>query len=93
MTRSAKSIPLAPETSPVTQVLFSVSKRNFKLAVERNKIKRRMREAYRLNKAPLLSLSKKYALAYIYTARKILPFKEIEAKLKVSITRLEKELA
>lgn len=32
------------------QVAFSVSKRNFKRAVKRNLLKRRMREAYRLNK-------------------------------------------
>lgn len=33
------------------QVLFSVSKRHFKHAVDRNRIKRQMREAYRLNKS------------------------------------------
>jgi ribonuclease P protein component len=35
------------------QVAFSVSKRGFKLAVTRNLIKRRMREAYRKNKNTL----------------------------------------
>jgi len=35
------------------QVAFSVSKRGFKLAVTRNLIKRRMREAYRKNKSTL----------------------------------------
>jgi len=39
-----------PETA---QVAFSVSKRGFKLAVTRNLIKRRMREAYRKNKNTL----------------------------------------
>jgi ribonuclease P protein component len=35
------------------QVAFSVSKRGFRLAVTRNLIKRRMREAYRKNKQSL----------------------------------------
>ena len=35
------------------QVAFSVSKRGFRLAVTRNLVKRRMREAYRKNKIPL----------------------------------------
>lgn len=45
--KSQKSIP-AP-----AQVAFSVSKRGFRLAVTRNLIKRRLREAYRKNKKTL----------------------------------------
>jgi ribonuclease P protein component len=41
-----------PIQSPA-QVAFSVSKRGFRLAVTRNLIKRRMREAYRRNKSTL----------------------------------------
>ena len=88
-----KYTPLPEEENRVHQVLFSVSKRNFKLAVHRNKLKRRMREAYRLNKLPLTDLSKKYAIAYIYTAKKMLPFEEIQSKLIASIHRLERELS
>lgn len=41
-------------SSPV-QIAFSVPKRRMKLAVDRNRMKRRMREAYRKNKHELLS--------------------------------------
>ena len=45
---------LLPDQGPA-QVAFSVSKRGFRLAVTRNLIKRRMREAYRKNKSLLYS--------------------------------------
>lgn len=38
-----------------SQVLIIVPKRNFKKAVDRNKIKRQIREIYRLNKEPFLT--------------------------------------
>ena len=57
---------------PVHQVLISVSARNFKKAVDRNTIKRRIREAYRLSKAKILSPGK-WLIAYIYTAKETLP--------------------
>ena len=82
-----KYLPLQEPQNKDIQVLFSVSNRNFKRAVDRNKIKRLMRESYRLNKTPITTLSKKYALAYVYTARKILPFSEIFTKLNESILR------
>ena len=88
-----KYLPLVAEEAKSHQVLFTASKRNFKKAVERNKIKRRMREAYRLNKSMLDTLPKKYALAYLYTAKKILPYKELESKLIKTLLRLQKELS
>ncbi len=39
-----------PEGEPAAQVLMSVSKRHFKHAVDRNRVKRQLREAYRLNR-------------------------------------------
>ncbi|MBQ7419120.1 MAG: ribonuclease P protein component [Prevotella sp.] len=40
------------EQAPL-QIMVSVSKRHFKHAVKRNRVKRQIREAYRLNKQPL----------------------------------------
>jgi ribonuclease P protein component len=68
------------------QVMFSVSKRNFKRAVDRNLIKRRMREAFRMNKGTIPGTTK-LQIAYIYTAKEVLPFTQIQAKALLSFKR------
>jgi ribonuclease P protein component len=75
------------------QILVSVSKRNFKHAVDRNRIKRQIREAYRINKHLIADLSKKYAIAYIYTFKKMIAYKDLENKLIESLSRLQTELS
>ena len=64
-------------TSPSVEVLFSVPKRNHKRANKRNLLKRRMREAYRLNNAELKSevqsRGKALDIALIYSSEEILP--------------------
>ena len=77
------------------EVLISVSKRKFKNAVTRNLLKRKVKEAYRLNKNLLTTESQtfpKALIGYIYTGNDILPYQTIEAKLKKSLLRLKKEL-
>ena len=70
------------------QVLFSVSKKNFKKAVDRNLIKRRIRESYRLNKN-LLPNSAPLLIAYIYTAKEILTFAQIQERLVKTLNRFD----
>lgn len=79
--------PNSDQSISTHQVLFSVPVRNFKRAVDRNLIKRRLREAYRLNKSKLLT-GTKLMVAYIYKAKEILPFSVIEEKMVQSFKRL-----
>lgn len=60
--------PIADEA--VHKCGVSVPKRNFKKAVDRNRIKRQMREAYRLNKDQIENTDQHYALMFIFISRK-----------------------
>ena len=76
-------IPHPDAGAKVNQVLISVSSRKFKRAVDRNKIKRSIREAYRLNKQNI-SPAQRWLIAYIYIAKEILPSVVIHEKLPVT---------
>jgi ribonuclease P protein component len=64
---------------------FTVPKRRFKKNADRNKIKRRMREAFRLHKVRLYQdYPDQIKMMIIYTGAEILPFSRIEeATIKV----------
>jgi ribonuclease P protein component len=69
------------------QVLITVPIKNFKKAVDRNTLKRRIREGYRLNKA-LLPDTPTLCIAYIYIAKEILPSATIHKSICASMKEL-----
>ncbi len=78
------------------QIAFSVSKKNFKRAVKRNLIRRRMRETYRKNKSILYEYLTKKNLKIVflinYIAKEILPYATIEISMKKSLEQLMKNI-
>ncbi|MBL4703009.1 MAG: ribonuclease P protein component [Flavobacteriales bacterium] len=84
-----------PADVPI-QIGFSVPKKRFKKAVDRNRIKRQMREVYRMNQSGLYDLVKEnnvqLALFLLYRGSKASEFEALQDKIIVTLNRLENEL-
>lgn len=101
--RSFSIFPLRVVWLPVEELdvqaslLVSVSKRRFKRAVKRNRVKRQIREAYRLNKQPLLeALAEKdlrLALAFIYLSDELTDSAVIAEKMQIALARIVEKVS
>lgn len=75
-------------TKHQNQVLVSVAKRKYKKAVDRNRIKRLTKEAYRKNKYLGSSNNISYKIAFIYISDKILTYNKIEESIQKILIKL-----
>ena len=84
------------EDEVTVKSIIVVPKKKIRLAVKRNIIRRRMKEAYRLHKIELESMLKdkklQLSIAMIYQKDKILPYKTVEEEIKLILERLCKEI-
>lgn len=74
------------------KILISVPKNKFKHAVDRNKIKRRTREAFRLNSKmieKLFSSEKSYFAGMIYIHDKLLDYEIVEKSMQKILKKIE----
>ena len=73
------------------EVLVTVPKKNFKRAVDRNLLKRRIREAFRLNKQLIKDSHPSY-IGFVYISKEILTFHEIQNQLITVLGRLKNKM-
>lgn len=89
-------LPYALPTDFPAQIAFSVPKRNFKKAVDRNRMKRLMRESYRKNKSDIYSLLAERkiqcALLLYYSGKVQLSLSETDIKIKQIVQRFAQDL-
>jgi ribonuclease P protein component len=85
---------ITKDYQPKVRILIVCPKRYQKLSVNRNKIKRLLRESYRLNKNQLIDFSKSNNLSIdfsiSYVSNQMMDYHLIEMKLKDVLVELEK---
>ena len=81
-----------PSEDTNISVLISVPKKNVHLATNRNKIKRIIRECYRINKNILIENKQDLTIAIVYLSSEIPEFRLLEEKIKLVLQRLNQEL-
>ena len=89
-------LPVNPEVQTSVSVLISVPKKRFHDAVDRNRVKRQIREAYRKNKHSLVeqaaTLGKGLLVAFVYVSDKIETTDHIEKRMVRLLDKIKSEL-
>ncbi len=89
-------IEVPKNTYPPCRVVFSVPKRSFKKAVDRNLIKRRMREVYRNHKHLLYNdlneKEKSIHIYIIYLSKQVILFDKLKDSMVKALTTLVNKL-
>ncbi len=84
------------ETDTVIKAGVGVSARNFKKAVDRNRIKRLLRECYRLNKLSLhtavIAKQKGVSVFFLYVGKELPEYTMLNEKMQTVLTKLEEAL-
>ena len=74
------------------QVAFSVGKKAHALATTRNKLKRLMKEALRLNGHEYLNHNLSYNLVFVYFSSKEEPYKSVEESMKLLLLSFKNKI-
>ena len=75
-----------------TEILISIPKKIIPLSTKRNKIKRLIRESYRLNKNILQLDKQRINILFMFLSSKIPEYNSLEEKIKVILHRLNDKL-
>ena len=75
------------------RIMVSVSKRFFKRAVKRNRVKRQLREAYRLNKHLLKPASGGINIAFLWNSNDLLPTAKVMEKMQNLLNKINESVS
>ncbi len=83
----------ADSEEPGIRIMVSVSKRHFKRAVRRNRVKRQLREAYRLNKQILQGVVGGLDIAFLWSTAEVMPTRAVMLKMQHLLHRVNESVS
>ncbi|MBT8182582.1 MAG: ribonuclease P protein component [Eudoraea sp.] len=81
-------LPVDERSEVKIQCGVTAPKRNFKSAVKRNRIKRLLRESYRLNKEKIFNnIEGSFAFLFLYLGKEMPEYEDVEKHMKVILKK------